>query len=133
MTKELNELAQQIAVARFQESEAKKAIAKLMPRYYALLDKIYGAGPVSFVHPDGHTYGRVIANKSSVDFERMLADHPEFFGEFIEPNPGVRLNEDALQEYLAEHPEQQPVIQEYISVNQESRWRKPTVAKTGEE
>lgn len=128
MSDVLEQMAADLANARQQMKAAKKFIEEVTPLYFSRLNDELGKGAVTFEY-DGQRYGRVIAEKAVLNIERLLKDHPEFFGVFIVPKQGVELDEQALKEYLAANPDKQALIAQYIETTYEERWKNPVLVR----
>lgn len=127
----LEQLARDLRAARQAEREAKKFIEANQAEYMALLTEYIGPGQVTFDY-DGYRYGRVIAEKATLDIPRLQAEHPEIADSVLRSKTTWSLDEDALNNYLAHQPEETALIQSYITTTEEPRWKNPVVAKEDE-
>lgn len=126
-SEELAELAAAIKAAREAKGTAEKYIEKNMPRYHALLNKVYGKGRVEFEF-DGLKYGRTIAEKTKFLVADFVADHPEL-DFLIEQKTTYTLNEGEAKAYIADHPDVEKILQDYTEVIEEERWKTPVKLK----
>ena len=124
----LREVAELLAKARRVAAQAKKDIEELTPIYFQLLDEEYGDGPVTFDH-NGMRYGRIIADKSSFNLDRMRAERPDLWDVCVVTTEKYSLDEDKLNDYLAEHPEEQQIVQKFVDEKTETRWKPPVKVK----
>ena len=124
---ELRKLVDDIREAREAEKLAKAFIAKKMPRYFDLLDKVYGKGRVVFDH-DGQQYGRIIAEKTSFNAEQFRTDHPDL-DFLIQEKTTYTLDEEKAKAYQEKHEEVTPILQQYTSIKEEARWKPPVEVK----
>lgn len=127
MSEELYSISIELMIARRDKAAAEKKIKTLQNRYFELLDKEVGHGQVEFTY-EGYRFGRVIAEKPVFNIDAFRSEHPEL-SNLLLVKTTYSVDEEAMDAYLARHPEQQAVISQYVEVTPEARWKNPVPVK----
>lgn len=124
----LEQLARDLRNARRDQRTAKAFIDKYQDEYFKLLNEYIGEGQVTFDF-EGERYGRVMAEKAKFRVTEFLGDHPEIAEQVLSEKTTWSVDEEALNEYLAAHPEDTALVQSYIETIEEARWKNPVAVK----
>ena len=131
MPTKLEALGRELALARAAVKDGEKFIKANQAEYMRLLDEQVGVGAVTYEY-SGMRYGRVIAEKATFDVAQFSIDHPDIADQVLAQKITWSLDEEALNEYLAAHPEDTGITQKYIDIVEETRWKSPVVVREEE-